>query len=47
MLGIEETVIGVLVSGKTNTGEIVVVNPDLGRLVNIDQILALRCPVEL
>lgn len=46
VLGVEETVVGVLVTGDADGGEVVVVNPDLCRGVDVNEILALRSPEE-
>lgn len=47
VFGIEKSIVLVLVASNTDTGEVIVINPDLGGLVDINQVLALRCAVEL
>lgn len=43
----KETVVGVFVAGEADGGEVVVVHPDAGRGVNVDQIFAFGSSVEL
>lgn len=47
VLGVEQTVVGVLVTGDSNGREVVVVDPDPGRLIDIDEVLALGGAEEL
>jgi hypothetical protein len=47
VLSIKETIISVLVSSNADGGEVVVINPNAGRLINVDKVLTLGCPVEL
>lgn len=47
MLSIKETIVEVLVARNTNAGEVAVVNPDFGGRVNVNQVFALGCAVEL
>ena len=43
----KKTVVGVFVAGEADGGEVVVVHPDAGRGVNVDQIFAFGSSVEL
>lgn len=47
VLGIEKTIIGVLVANNTDGREVVMVDPNFGGLVNVNEIFALGCAVEL
>lgn len=46
VLSVEETIIGVLVAGDTDGGEVIVVDPDPGGFINVDEILTLGGAVE-
>ena len=47
VLSVKETIISVLVSSDADGGEVVVINPNTGGLINVDKVLALGRPVEL
>lgn len=47
MLSVEEAIVGVLVASDTDGGEVIVVDPDAGGLINVDEILSLGSSVEL
>ena len=46
VLGVEKTVVGVLVASNTDGREVVVVDPDLGGFLDVDKVLALGSTIQ-
>lgn len=42
VLGVEETIVGVLVASDTNGGEIIVIDPDPGGLIDICELISIQ-----